>query len=126
MVGKVEVLERVAGCFKGVSTGDAIGKQTESLRFEEINQWFPGGVTGFHGPIGSIMPRYEGKHYFWKFGEITDDTERTTSIARVIARGLPITHASAGEELMLCKKSNRPTLQLGKFQQFGVGDFLVS
>ncbi len=65
------------------------------------------------------MPRYEGKHYFWKFGETTDDTEQTTSIARVITRGLPITHASVGEELMQCKKSNRPTLQLGKFQQFG-------
>lgn len=36
MVGKVEVLEPVIGCFKGLSTGDAIGKQTESLRFEEI------------------------------------------------------------------------------------------
>ncbi|MBE1444310.1 ADP-ribosylglycohydrolase family protein [Paenibacillus sp. OAS669] len=119
MAGKVDVLERVVGCFKGLSTGDAIGKQTESLKFEEIEQWFPGGVTGFHGSIGSVMPRYEGRHYFWKYGETTDDTEQTTSIARVIARGHGITHAAVGEELMLCKKSNRPTLQLGKFQQLG-------
>ncbi|WP_342553532.1 ADP-ribosylglycohydrolase family protein [Paenibacillus sp. FSL R7-0652] len=112
-------LNRVIACLKGVSTGDAIGKQTESLNFEDIKQWFPEGISDFHGEIGSIMPRYEGKHYFWKFGETTDDTEQTLSIARVIALDGKITHSSVGKELMLCKKSNRPTLLLGKFQKIG-------
>ncbi|MCJ7841982.1 ADP-ribosylglycohydrolase family protein [Lederbergia sp. NSJ-179] len=114
-----ETLLRTIGCFKGVATGDAIGKQTESLNFEEIKQWFPEGVTGLHGESGSVMPRYEGRHYLWRFGETTDDTEQTTSIARVIANDGKITHTSVGQELMLCKKSNRPTLLLGKFQQIG-------
>lgn len=112
-------LNRVIACLKGVSTGDAIGKQTESLNFEDIKQWFPEGISDFHGEIGKIMPRYEGKHYFWKFGETTDDTEQTLSIARVIALDGKITHSSVGKELMLCKKSNRPTLLLGKFQKIG-------
>ncbi len=55
----------------------------------------------------------------WRFGETTDDTEQTISIARVIARNGEITHVPVGEELMHCKKSNRPTLLLGKFQQIG-------
>lgn len=45
-------LNRVIACLKGVSTGDAIGKQTESLNFEDIKQWFPEGISDFHGEIG--------------------------------------------------------------------------
>lgn len=114
-----DTLNRIIACLKGVATGDAIGKQTESLSFEEVKQWFPEGISDFHGEIGSVMPRYEGKHYFWKFGETTDDTEQTISIARVIAEYGKITHSLVGKELMLCKKSNRPTLLLGKFQEIG-------
>lgn len=115
----LDTLNRIMACLKGVATGDAIGKQTESLHFEAIPQWFPNGISGFHGEIGSIMPRYAGKHYFWKFGETTDDSEQTLSIARVIAKDGEITHSSVGKELMLCQKSNRPTLLLGQFQQIG-------
>lgn len=114
-----DTLHRIIGCLKGVATGDAIGKQTESLNFEEIRHWFPDGVMGLHGEPGSVMPRYEGRHYLWRFGETTDDTEQTISITRVIANDGEITHTSIGQELMLCKKSNRPTLLLGKFQQIG-------
>lgn len=115
----IDSLARIIGCFKGVATGDAIGKQTETLNFEDIKQWFPEGVNGLHGEPGSVMPRYEGRHYLWRFGETTDDTEQTISIARVIATEGKVTHTSVGKELMHCKKSNRPTLLLGKFQQIG-------
>lgn len=116
---KEDVRARIVACFKGVATGDAIGKQTESLKYEEIKQWFPDGIRGFHGEIGGVMPRYEGRHYLWRFGETTDDTEQTISVARVIAQEGKITHTLLGKELLLCKKSNRPTLLLGKFQQIG-------
>ncbi|WP_259618431.1 ADP-ribosylglycohydrolase family protein [Paenibacillus doosanensis] len=114
-----DVQERVFSCFKGLAIGDAIGKQTESLKFEEIKEWFPEGISGLHGAINTVMPRYDGKHYLWRFGETTDDTEQSISIARVIANGTPLSHTSVGKELMLCRKSNRPTLLLGKFQQIG-------
>lgn len=112
-------LTRIVACLKGVATGDAVGKQSESLNYEEIKQWFPDGIRGFHGEIGSVMPRYDGRHYLWRFGETTDDTEQTTSVARVVAQEGKVTHSLLGKELLLCKKSNRPTLMLGKFQQIG-------
>jgi ADP-ribosylglycohydrolase len=119
MSNNEETLTRIVACFKGVATGDAVGKQTESLKYEDIKQWFPDGITSFHGEIGSVMPRYDGGHYFWRFGETTDDTEQTTSVARVVAKEGRVTHSLLGKQLLLCKKSNRPTLQLGKFQQIG-------
>jgi ADP-ribosylglycohydrolase len=114
-----ETLARIVACFKGVATGDAVGKQTESLNYEDIQQWFPDGIRGFHGEIGCVMPRYDGEHYFWRFGETTDDTEQTITVARIIAKEGRVTHSLLGKELLLCKKSNRPTLLLGKFQQIG-------
>lgn len=110
---------RIAACFKALASGDAIGKQTESLKYEEIKEQFPQGISGFHGELGTVMPRYEGKHYDWKFGETTDDTEQSIAVARVMAQGKPVTHTAVGKQLMLCKKSNRPKLLLGKFQQIG-------
>ncbi|WP_249863261.1 ADP-ribosylglycohydrolase family protein [Paenibacillus konkukensis] len=82
-----------AATFKGLAIGDAIGKQTESLKFEEIKEWFPEGISGLHGAINTVMPRYDGKHYLWRFGETTDDTEQSISIARVIANGTPLSHS---------------------------------
>jgi ADP-ribosylglycohydrolase len=41
--------ERVIGCFKGLATGDAIGKQTETLTRADIHECYPEGITGFHG-----------------------------------------------------------------------------
>jgi ADP-ribosylglycohydrolase len=35
---------RIAGCLKGIATGDAIGKQTEMLSREEVRRWYPHGV----------------------------------------------------------------------------------
>lgn len=56
-------IERSVVCLKGVPTGDAVGKQTEGLTPEEISAWYPGGVKGFHGQPGSVIPRYTGKRY---------------------------------------------------------------
>lgn len=110
---------RILGCLKGLAVGDAIGKQTETLAFEQIKEWYPNGINGFEGKIGTIMPRYQNRHYGWKFGETTDDTEQTIAVAESIVEEGKVLHGKIGEKLMLCKKSNRPTLHLGKFQQFG-------
>lgn len=112
------IQERIMACFTGVITGDAIGKQTETLTHEDIKTWYPNGISDFHGEIGEVMPRYKNRHYEYRFGETTDDSEQTIAIARVIANEGKFNHTSVGRELMTCKKSNRLTLQLGKFQQF--------
>lgn len=113
------ILDRIKGCLKGLAVGDAIGKQTETLEFDQIKSWYPYGIKGFEGKIGTIMPRYINRHYDWKFGETTDDTEQSLAVAKAIVENNEITHGIVGQKLMLCKKSNRPTLQLGKFQQIG-------
>ena len=77
--------DRIRGCLIGIATGDAIGKQTEMLSHEEIANWYPGGVRGFEGQPGDVIPRYAGnsKHE-WRIGETTDDTERTVAVARAL------------------------------------------
>jgi ADP-ribosylglycohydrolase len=110
-------LQRCVGCLTGLATGDAIGKQTETLKPSEIALWYPNGVTGFHGDLGSVIPRYKNWRYEWRVGETTDDTEQTLAVARALLSDQPFTHSLVGKELMTCKKSNRPTLSLGRFQQ---------
>jgi ADP-ribosylglycohydrolase len=113
------IKKRILGSLKGLEIGDAIGKQTETLTIEQIMDWYPNGITGFEGEPGTIMPRYQNRHYHWKFGETTDDTEQSIAVAKSIIEEGKVRHAKVGEKLMGCKKSNRPTLQLGKFQQLG-------
>lgn len=113
------VKNRILGCLKGLEVGDAIGKQTETLTFDQIKEWYPNGIRGFEGEIGTIMPRYQNRHYDWRFGETTDDTEQSIAVAKAIVEEGMVRHTKVGEKLMACKKSNRPTLQLGKFQQLG-------
>jgi ADP-ribosylglycohydrolase len=54
---------RVIACLKGLATGDAIGKQTETLGHDEVRKWYPEGITGFHGRPGDVIPRYVGRCY---------------------------------------------------------------
>ena len=49
--------QRVIGCFKALATGDAIGKQTEMLSRADVQRWYPGGIAGFHGQPGDVIPR---------------------------------------------------------------------
>jgi ADP-ribosylglycohydrolase len=39
--------ERIVAALKGLATGDAIGKQTETLSREGVFRWYPNGVGGF-------------------------------------------------------------------------------
>ena len=101
--------ERVAACLKGLATGDAIGKQTETLSRDDVARWYPDGVRGFEGPPGSVIPRYAGHaRYEWRIGETTDDTEGTIAVARAILRDGDVRHESVGRELLSCRKSVHP------------------
>jgi len=75
--------ERILACLKGIATGDAIGKQTETLSRENVLRWYPDGVRGFEGSPGTPIPRYAGnaKHE-WRIGETTDAGRPTQSIRR--------------------------------------------
>src|SRR4051812_25440345 len=107
--------ERVVGCFKGLATGDAIGKQTEMLSRDDVQRWYPGGISGFHGQPGTVIPRYAGKRYEWRIGETTDDTEQTLAVTRAILLEGRVSHEAIGQELMGCKKSLHPGVSLWEF-----------
>lgn len=104
--------DRILACLKGIATGDAVGKQTETLSQEDVLRWFPRGIHGFEGPPGSVVPRYVGnaKHE-WRIGETTDDTERTIAVARAIIADRNVSHVSIGRELLRCKKCVHPGLK---------------
>ena len=109
--------ERVVGSFKALATGDAIGKQTETLARADVQKWYPRGITGFHGQPGDIIPRYAGKRYEWRVGETTDDTEQTLAVARALLTEGRVSHVAIGRELLRCKKSAHPGVSLWNFLQ---------
>ena len=112
---------RILGALKGVATGDAIGKQTETLSREAVVRWYPDGVRGFEGVPGIVVPRYAGHaRREWRIGETTDDTERTIAVARAILQDGEVRHASVGRELLKCKKSVHPSVKsLWEFHKAG-------
>jgi ADP-ribosylglycohydrolase len=113
----MQFLQRVIGCFKALATGDAVGKQTETLSRADVQRWYPDGVVGFQGQPGEVIPRYLGKRYEWRIGETTDDTEQTFAVARAILREGCASHEVIGHELMRCTKSLHPGVSLWTFVQ---------
>ena len=110
---------QILACLKGLASGDAIGKQTETLSRDGVLRWYPSGVRGFEGPPGTTIPRYVGnaKHE-WRIGETTDDTERTIAVARAILQDGDVRHASVGREMLSCKKGVHPGIKsLWEFHQ---------
>jgi ADP-ribosylglycohydrolase len=100
---------RVLACLHGLSTGDAVGKQTENLSWEEVLRWYPDGVRGFEGQVGTVIPCYRGnRKREWLVGETTVDTERTLAVADAIIRDGTVTHGSLGRELLRCRKCVHP------------------
>lgn len=112
---------RILGCLTGVATGDAVGKQTETLSREDVLRWYPDGLNGFEGAPGAPIPRYRGnRNYQWLVGETTDDTERTLAVARAIVRDGCVTHTTVGRELLKCRKSVHPGVRsLWEFHEAG-------
>jgi len=113
------VKERILASLKGLATGDAIGKQTETLSHDDVRRWYPDGIRGFEGPPGTVIPRYAGnRKREWRIGETTDDTENTIAVARAIVRDRNMCHVSVGRELLKCAKSVHPGVRsLWEFHQ---------
>ncbi len=114
-------LERVLGCLRGIAIGDAIGKQTEGLTADLVKRWYPDGVRGFEGPPDTVIPRYAGntKHE-WRFGETTDDTERTIAVARAVIEEGAVSHTGVGRQLLRCTKCVHPGIRsLWEFHRAG-------
>ena len=111
--------QRVIACFKGLATGDAIGKQTETLSRADVQKYYPTAIKGFFGKPGEIIPRYAGKRYEWRFGETTDDTEQTIAVARALLQEGEAKHEVIGKELLNCKKSVHPEVSIWEFQKLG-------
>jgi ADP-ribosylglycohydrolase len=117
----VTIADRIAGCLKGIATGDAIGKQTETLSREDVLRWYPQGIRGFEGTPDAVIPRYAGNSKRqWRIGETTDDTERTIAVARAIIAGRKVSHETIGREMLRCTKSAHVGVQsLWEFHQAG-------
>jgi ADP-ribosylglycohydrolase len=113
--------ERIVGCLGGIATGDAIGKQTETLSRDGVRHWYPNGIQGFEGRPGAIIPRYVGNsRREWRIGETTDDTERTLAVARAIIADRRVSHESVGREMLGCLKSVHAGVKsLWEFHQAG-------
>ena len=113
--------ERVICCLQGIATGDAIGKQSEGLAYEQVLGWYPQGIRGFEGPPDTIIPRYAGNSKReWRIGETTDDTERTVAVARAIILERRVSHETIGRELLRCTKCVHPGVRsLWEFHQAG-------
>ena len=116
----MEYRARAVACFKALASGDAIGKQTETLSHSGVRRWYPDGISGFHGPPGDVIPRYAGNsRYEWRIGETTDDTEQTISVARALLSAPELSHTAVGRELLKCRKSVHPGVSMWAFHQSG-------
>jgi ADP-ribosylglycohydrolase len=111
--------DRVFACLAGLATGDAIGKQSETLSHDAVVRWYPHGIHGFEGSPGDVIPRYaRNTKRRWLIGETTDDTERTLALARAILRDGEVHHDTVGRELLACSKCVHPGLKsLWQFHQ---------
>jgi ADP-ribosylglycohydrolase len=115
------VKERVFGCLKGLATGDAIGKQTETLSRDDVLRWYPDGIRGFEGLPGAVIPRYAANtKRRWRVGETTDDTEGSIAVARAILADGDVRHVTVGRELLKCTKCVHSGVRsLWEFHQAG-------
>jgi ADP-ribosylglycohydrolase len=119
------IAARAIASFQALAIGDAIGKQTETLSRAAVLQWYPGGITGFQGRPGDVIPRYAGKGYEWRIGETTDDTEQTLAVARALLLEGP-NHTAVARQLLQCRKSLHPGVSLWKLAQSGDPDHIES
>jgi ADP-ribosylglycohydrolase len=114
-------LQRIEGCLRGIAIGDAIGKQSEGLTADRVRYWYPHGIRGFEGPVGTVIPRYAGntKHE-WRVAETTDDTERTLAVAHALIEDGGISHTGVGRWLLRCTKCVHPGIRsLWEFHRAG-------
>src|SRR5258708_2120138 len=102
--GAVE--DRAIACLRGLATGDAVGKQTETLTHSDVAKHYPDGIKGLEGKTGNVSRRYRNnKRRQWRVGETTDEHEQTIAVARALLHEGSARHEAIGRELLLCRKS---------------------
>lgn len=80
----MDAFSKAHGCLAGVALGDALGRATEFMAREQIQRKF-GWLDHFAAP----MDAHPGHND--PLGSITDDTEQTLLIARLLAMDEPLT-----------------------------------
>ncbi|MDD2981281.1 MAG: ADP-ribosylglycohydrolase family protein [Hespellia sp.] len=77
----IEIKNRIMASVYGTALGDAMGMPTEMWTLEKIQEHFPGGVC-------ELLPSQDELDGFvrnFKAGQITDDTENTVMVIKMIA-----------------------------------------
>lgn len=81
----ISLLSKATGCLAGVALGDALGRATEFMTREQIRARY-GWLNHFAPPMDTHPAHGD------PLGKITDDTEQTLVIARLLAEGVePLT-----------------------------------
>ena len=92
-------LSKAAGCLAGVALGDALGRATEFMTREQIRARF-GWLDHFAAPMDSHPGHAD------PLGSISDDTEQTLIIARLLATGEPLTVERVAAALVAWARDN--------------------
>lgn len=79
-----DLLSKATGCLAGVALGDALGRATEFMTREQIHTQF-GWLDHFTAPMDAHPGHAD------PLGAITDDTEQTLILARLLSTGEPLT-----------------------------------
>jgi ADP-ribosylglycohydrolase len=101
----IDSLSKARGCLAGVALGDSLGRATEFMTREKIRETF-GWLDHFAEPMGHHPGHAD------PLGKITDDTDQTLIIARLLAESIaPLTaERVAGAFVAWAKKGFSPYL----------------
>ena len=95
-----EITNRVLGMLAGVAVGDALGMPSEFLSRDLISVWY-GEINGLH------EPNEKHPHHQLPLGSVTDDTDHTLIIAKLIIEHGEITSQAFAEELIEWSQTKR-------------------
>lgn len=84
----------------GVAIGDALGMPTEFLTREQITAWY-GRIDGF------TSPHPEHPHHRLPAGAVTDDTDQTLILARLLIKGGSVSPVEFAERLLAWSQTPR-------------------
>jgi ADP-ribosylglycohydrolase len=90
---KESLKRRIYGCLAGVAVGDAMGMPAEFLTREQVQQHF-GWLDRFEAP-----PAWHPLHWLTP-GRVTDDTQQTLAIIRMILAKRRFTAQDAGQAVL--------------------------
>ena len=100
----IGLISKATGCLAGVALGDSLGRATEFMTREQIRARY-GWLDHFAEPMETHPAHGD------PLGKITDDTEQTLIIARLLADGKPLTPEGVAAALVeWAKKGISPYL----------------